>query len=34
MKVSSQLHDTRINALNVLLDITIAEYERLVKGVL
>ncbi|WP_454697851.1 hypothetical protein [Arthrobacter humicola] len=34
MKVASQLHDARINAKNVLLDITIAEYEVLVKGVL
>lgn len=34
MKVASQLHDARINAKNVLLDINIAEYEALVKGVL
>lgn len=34
MKVASQLHDARINAKNVLLDITIAEYEVLVRGVL
>lgn len=34
MKVASQLHDSRINAKNVLLDITIAEYEVLVRGVL
>ncbi|MCP2050037.1 UNVERIFIED_ORG: hypothetical protein J3D58_004109 [Paenarthrobacter nicotinovorans] len=34
MKVTSQLHDRRINAKNVLLDITIGEYEQLVKGVL
>lgn len=34
MKVASQLHDARINAKNVLLDINIAEYEVLVRGVL
>lgn len=34
MKVTSQLHDRRIDAKNVLLDITIGEYEQLVKGVL